>query len=288
LHGLLSSLLEYTYVIPYLTAPSPSPSTANLSPNATGYHILVPHVPGHGPLKDHPSSNFANFSIPTAADSVAALIEAKAKNGRAHVVGLSLGGFIGLNLSLRYPDLVSSLFVTGVAGVAEKPWLLRAAPWMVWGLTAILYCVPNVLFSSMMKSYGLQMPAGLREEMLESNRWALLSSAYGGIGETGTPRVKSRTAVVAGGKQDDVGAAGVLGRVMRGEVKGAGVVVGGEEEREEERVEEGAGDGNEQSKAYVVDGAVHAWDLQFPELFAKGVRAWVEGGEMPGEFRELR
>jgi hypothetical protein len=33
--------------------------------------------------------------------------------------------------------------------------------------------------------------------------------------------------------------------------------------------------------------AAHAWDLQFPELFAQGVAAWVEGGKLPDEFERL-
>jgi hypothetical protein len=37
----------------------------------------------------------------------------------------------------------------------------------------------------------------------------------------------------------------------------------------------------------VVKGAVHAWNLQMPEVFAEGVRAWVEGRELPGEFEIL-
>ncbi len=43
-------------------------------------------------------------------------------------------------------------------------------------------------------------------------------------------------------------------------------------------------DGN---KAVVVKKALHAWDLQFPELLAKGVVAWIRGEELPPEFEEL-
>jgi hypothetical protein len=40
-------------------------------------------------------------------------------------------------------------------------------------------------------------------------------------------------------------------------------------------------------KAYVVRKAVHGWDLQFPELFAEGIRAWVLDEDMPVEYEEL-
>jgi hypothetical protein len=45
--------------------------------------------------------------------------------------------------------------------------------------------------------------------------------------------------------------------------------------------------GREGCVAAVVREAVHAWNLQMPEVFAEGVRAWVEGRELPGEFEIL-
>lgn len=72
-----------------------------------------------------------------------------------------------------------------------------------------------------------------------------------------------RVAIIAGAKRDDVDMTREAGKVLRR-------------------------DGNEECKAFVVREAVHLWDLQFPELFANGVRAWVEGGEMPEEFEVLK
>jgi len=83
-----------------------------------------------------------------------------------------------------------------------------------------------------------------------------------------------RILVVAAGKQDDVEAAREMGRVWREEdhLVGAG-----------ER-----GGTRTKSKAAVVRGAVHAWNLQFPEVFAEGIKAWVEGREeLPVEYEEL-
>jgi hypothetical protein len=44
---------------------------------------------------------------------------------------------------------------------------------------------------------------------------------------------------------------------------------------------------NAECKAFVLQEAVHLWDLQLPELFAQGVRAWVTGAQMPRDFEEL-
>jgi hypothetical protein len=46
--------------------------------------------------------------------------------------------------------------------------------------------------------------------------------------------------------------------------------------------------GNLLSMAFKVEGKRHAWDLQDPELFARGIRAWVEHEELPEEFIALR
>jgi hypothetical protein len=46
--------------------------------------------------------------------------------------------------------------------------------------------------------------------------------------------------------------------------------------------------GRDESRAFVVNGAVHAWNLRWPELFAEGIRAWIEKRELPKEFKELR
>ena len=45
--------------------------------------------------------------------------------------------------------------------------------------------------------------------------------------------------------------------------------------------------GCEESRSVVVSGAVHAWDLQWPELFATGVEAWVERRELPVEYEGI-
>ncbi|KPM40492.1 hypothetical protein AK830_g6064 [Neonectria ditissima] len=72
-----------------------------------------------------------------------------------------------------------------------------------------------------------------------------------------------RTAVIAAGLQDDVEATRKMGPLLRD-------------------------GGSEESKVFVVAGAVHAWNLQFPETFALGIRAWIGKQEMPREYEELR
>ena len=70
------------------------------------YRVIVPDLPGHG---DHPDRNW-RFD-----ESVTAVREVLDEHagGRALVVGLSLGGYIGIGLAAQHPDRVAGLVLSG-------------------------------------------------------------------------------------------------------------------------------------------------------------------------------
>lgn len=87
-----------------------------------GFNVLSLDLPGHG-RSDGPASS----SVPRYADTVAALLDEVAVD-RAHVVGSSLGAFIGIDLGARFPSRVQSLTLIGVAErMPVHPDLLAAA-----------------------------------------------------------------------------------------------------------------------------------------------------------------
>lgn len=73
-------------------------------------HALVPDLPGFGGSAAQPWTDLADV-----ADGLADLVRARAHDGRAHVVGLSLGGVLGVLLAARHPEVVRSMLVTGAA-----------------------------------------------------------------------------------------------------------------------------------------------------------------------------
>ncbi|HQA24146.1 MAG TPA: alpha/beta hydrolase, partial [Rhodoglobus sp.] len=73
-------------------------------PAFADHHVLVPDYPGFGASNDEPW-----ISIAATADAVAELIATT--GGPAHVVGLSLGSSVALELAARHPEQVSSLFL---------------------------------------------------------------------------------------------------------------------------------------------------------------------------------
>lgn len=110
-----------------------------------GRHLLTPDLPGYGQ-----QASIAWPGPSAAADDVARTIRERAIGGRAHVVGLSLGGHTALFLLQQHPDLVLSCAVSGVAalglgrfealmvGVTVPAWHRR---WF-WSLQSYAFRIP--------------------------------------------------------------------------------------------------------------------------------------------------
>jgi pimeloyl-ACP methyl ester carboxylesterase len=83
------------------------------------YRVIALDLPGHGSLADRP------FTLAAAADELARVIETAA-GGRAVVVGLSLGGYVAMDLAARRPELVGGLVLSGAT---QEPVGVRAMPY---------------------------------------------------------------------------------------------------------------------------------------------------------------
>lgn len=243
LHGLESCRIEYSRVTPFLSE---------------DFELILVDLPGHSESKD-----VLPLTLENAADTLSHLITTKVAGGKAHIVGLSLGGYVGLELARHYPQLVLSLFCTGCAPESGiRRWVLRQA--------SILSAV-GIVGSKMSNESMFWMPMGvepfpeLRKEFQKNQSMALLTAGYTAVGAVTLGDLAEidgiRIAIVAGAKRDSVEDTRKAGLVLKSK--------------------------NSECKAFVVREAVHLWDLQFPELFAQGVRAWVTGAEMPRDFEEL-
>ena len=88
-----------------------------------GYRVVALDLPGHGALAGRA------FTVTAAADEVARVIDAAA-GGRAVVVGLSLGGYVAMDLAARRPELVRGLVLSGATaepvGLLATPYLALA------------------------------------------------------------------------------------------------------------------------------------------------------------------
>lgn len=96
------------------------------------YHCLTIDLPGNG--KSHTTSW---NSVAESADQVAEVIRAHATNGKAHLVALSLEGYVALQLLVRHPNLVERVIVSGLSTTPLKHgWLLMRVATLLYPLMA--------------------------------------------------------------------------------------------------------------------------------------------------------
>jgi pimeloyl-ACP methyl ester carboxylesterase len=89
------------------------------------YRCLAPDLPGHGIAADRP------FTLAGAADAVAQALEAEA-GGPAILVGLSLGGYVAMEVAARWPERVAGLVLAGATTepVGPRALAFRALAWI--------------------------------------------------------------------------------------------------------------------------------------------------------------
>lgn len=237
----------------------------------SSYHLLIPDLPSHG----QSTSASIPFNFPDTAALLADLIAKHGKNGKANLVGMSLGAYTSVYTAAKYPDVVGKggLFLSGCGRVFPTP-----GSWGAWlntvaGFLSALFlaCLPEILLRWMLMKMGLQVNDELRGDMRAAARLGgqgimeALSVASGPGGEDGWKavfeRVGVRTCVVAGVLDDKEKECWERGRQLR--------------------------KGDSASRAFKVEGKNHAWSLQDPELFARGIKAWMDGEDMPAEYVKL-
>ena len=105
------------------------------------FRVVAMDLPGHGALADRP------FSMAAASEELARVIESTA-GGSAIVVGLSLGGYVGMDLAATRPGLVRGLVLSGATqepvGLLSTPYLALA--WVMDRLDGRAYRGLNAWF----------------------------------------------------------------------------------------------------------------------------------------------
>jgi len=92
---------------------------------AAHYRVIVPDLRGFGA-----SERRESFTIQQHARDMIALLSALAI-GRAHVIGLSMGGAVAIELALRAPQAVRSLVLVNTApGFTLTDWQRRRMAWL--------------------------------------------------------------------------------------------------------------------------------------------------------------
>lgn len=209
----------------------------------TDFHVLTPHHPGFGALTGERWE-----SLQATADEVADLIRERAIGGRAHVVGLSLGGIVATRLLARHPDTVRTALVTGVAGqgvqgLTRHLGFLQLRAWdrrWFWQAQARVFGLP-AQDRELFVTHGLS--------VTRDNASRMLREVYDGQLPAGLARYDGPLLAVAGEKED---------RSVRTSFASLRELV--------PRVE-----------CRIAPGMHHAWSIEDVDLFNDMVRGWVRG-----------
>lgn len=208
---------------------------------------LVVDLPGHGGSRDVPWVSLADT-----AERVAAVIGDRAAGGRAHVVGLSLGGHVALSLLEDRPDVVDRAVVSGVTA---EPWPHR---WFIGPLARLTGAQlrNRRLVTARARSLGL--PPVARAAFVE-NALALRPQTYrriveevAGYAGPATPAA-TPTLVLAGSTESTA-------------IRRAAVTVPA---------------ALPAATGRIVPGVGHGWNVEAPDLFSATVRAWIEDAPLP-------
>ncbi|KAG9236753.1 Alpha/Beta hydrolase protein [Amylocarpus encephaloides] len=235
----------------------------NVAHHLSSYHLLIPDLPSHG---QHSSSPIP-LTLENTASLLKDLIANHAHDGKADLVGMSLGGYTAIYLAQKHPELIGDLFISGVGQSWPKPgtWTSSANASVMFLSSSGLTSLPKGVFDWISTKAGLSVHEGLYADMKARASYQLTLAVLSMLGEDGDEnwnyrfeRVGKRSVVVAGVLDDGEEACRERGKQLRV--------------------------GNEQSMAFKVEGMRHAWDLQDPDLFAEGIKAWMEEESMPERF----
>lgn len=205
------------------------------------YHCLAPDLPEQGG-----SVHSGPFQLESAALQVAELISERVPSGRAHVVGLSLGGAVALTLLRLAPEVVDYMLVSGTsmrlgrvmsalsyAGGYIYPWLPA-----------------DVLVSSMMKQNNI--PEAYRDLLSDDLQLAIntefVNHYTNALSTLELPVEATSPLLVVTGAQETL-VAQYMARTLAQSIKGA--------------------------CSMVVPSVGHVWNLQSPDLFTDILRAWI-------------
>jgi len=213
------------------------------------FHCLNVDLPGHG------KSNLeAWVSLMDTANQIAMLIRERATKGRAHVVGLSLGGYIALVLLVHHADMLDRVVMSGVTAAPMPNRALLKPQLLLMSVLMKRRWLVNMQAKSLRLSPDMQ-------SAFTDNLLAMSMQAYRRIWEEGVHfhaptslrHVHTPTLITAGSRESKI-------------ITQAVVTISNLMPNAQGRLAPGLG---------------HGWNVEAPDLFSAMVRAWIKGTPLP-------
>ena len=219
------------------------------------FHVLIPDLPGHGRSNTRPW-----LSLADTVQAIADVIASRTASGRAHVVGLSLGGYVATQLSADLPRLVDSAIVSGVNVLPfPHPGMMR----LTGRLTALFMTTAPMLRAN---ARALRVPP----EDFPGYRDSAKAMAPGTIRRV-TPDVMTFR-VPAAARTSPC-------RLL--------TIAGEHEQKLIIRSLRELANGFPQGTACIAPGVGHAWNGETPDLFTAMIRAHALDAALPRELRPV-
>jgi pimeloyl-ACP methyl ester carboxylesterase len=219
------------------------------------FHCLNVDLPGHGK-----SSQVTWISLADTTQQVADLIRSRANNGQAHVVGLSLGGHIALELLERHAELITRAVISGVtAAPMPNRYLLNP---QIWFMSLIM----KRRWYADLQAKALHLPPDEQAAFTE-NLLKMSMKTYRRIAEEVVvyqvpsvfQQVNVPTLITAGGRESQIilQAVDVISNLMPN------------------------------AQGCIAPGLSHGWNVEAPDLFNAMIRAWITEAPLPTGLKVL-
>ncbi|NER78474.1 MAG: alpha/beta hydrolase [Leptolyngbya sp. SIO1D8] len=222
----------------------------------SNFNCVVPDLPGHGKSNHIPWRSFSETAL-----LIRQIVQSQTDLEKAHIVGLSLGAYVGLQLLSESPSIVKRAILSGlhVLPMPHKQLMLLMpyvlAPFIKSGfmvrLNAKALNIPEAQFEDYRHSFQqMSIPT-----FIKASRDASSFTMPENITSISTP-----TLILAGENEHSLihQSQQVLNKKMA----------------------------NVQS--YIVPNVGHGWNLEAPNLFAKTVRDWVQQHPLPAQLQTIR
>jgi pimeloyl-ACP methyl ester carboxylesterase len=219
-----------------------------LSNISNEYHCLAPDLPEHGK-----STHIGLLTLENTSRVIANLIREHSSDGRAHIVGLSLGGSVALRLLRDVPEVVDHMLVSGTAAHLG-PMIAQLSK---LGEPLLRLLKPGPLFSFGLRQMHIPQPylAVLQEDVRHLKPEAIVHFADELVSMEVPQGVQTPVLVTFGQKEDFLvkRAARTLGRLLP-------------------------------AKVVMAPHVRHIWNLEAPDLFTETVRTWMADHPLPQEL----
>ena len=241
IHGACCSGSNWDLVIPYL---------------ANSYHLLIPDLPGHGQ-----SRHITPFSLESSSKYLFRLIREHAPDGRAHLVGHSLGSHIAINLASTYPEVANDIFVSGFE-IYPPTTFSNFAPYAIWFDQRLQKLIPRGVISWLMDGTDIQggESGSCTLELCRQIVPVLVTKTW-------PSPWPARTLIMAAGK--------------------GGIIPSKDHPHDAVRLMEIGRQLNPETVAFKHSEMRHPWNRQDPALFAETARCWFGRENLPSGFEKL-